>query len=297
MSDIDEVAVLPMGATVPPSGTGWPRQLWSLVRTERVLALGVVLSGIAIFLTAFGPLIAPDSTTAASSAVALPPSAAHPFGTDANGTDVLSRVLAAPRVDVSIALAVVVIALVGGGLIGLLVGYVRGPLGELAMRALELAQAFPLFVVAMICIVMLGGSIWDLIGVAALLNAPIYIRLVRSQVLSVREETFVEASRANGLSETRIALRHVLPNSMTAAFAQAPITVGYTILLTAGLSFIGVGIRPPTPEWGSMIASGTNSIVLGQWWMSVFPGAALALTAFGFAAVGEVLVSHLGERR
>jgi peptide/nickel transport system permease protein len=269
----------------------------ALLRTERVLALGVVLSAIAIFLAVFGPVIAPDSTTAASSAVALPPSAAHWFGTDANGTDVLSRVLAAPRIDVSIALAVVAISLIGGALVGLLVGYVRGRLGELAMRALELAQTFPLFVVAMICITMLGGSIWDLIGVAALLNMPIYIRLVRSQVLSVREETFVEASRANGLSETRIALRHVLPNSMTAAFAQAPITVGYTILLTAGLSFIGVGVRPPTAEWGSMIAAGTNSIVLGQWWMSVFPGAALALTAFGFAAVGEVLVSHLGERR
>jgi peptide/nickel transport system permease protein len=110
---------------------------------------------------------------------------------------------------------------------------------------------------------------------------------MRTQVLTLRDRLFVEAARADGDSEISIALRHVLPNALTPAWAQASITMGWSIIVTAGLSFIGAGIRPPTPEWGSMIASGANGIVIGEWWTSVFPGLAMSLAVFGFASVGE----------
>jgi peptide/nickel transport system permease protein len=267
-----------------------------VLRSQRTFALGLVIVPIVLFLTVFGPLLAPYPPQTATPSVELPPSPRHLFGTDANGFDVFSRVVAAPRVDISIALGVMVLAFAIGSLLGLVVGYTTTTLGELFMRGIELVQAFPLFVLAVITVVMLGGSTLDLIGVAAVLNVPIYVKLVRTQVLSVRKLTFVEAARAAGLTENQIALRHVLPNSISSALAQAPITIGYTVLLTAGLSFIGAGIKPPTAEWGSMIASGTEGIVIGQWWTSVFPGAALALSAFGFSVLGEFLHNLTGDR-
>jgi peptide/nickel transport system permease protein len=145
---------------------------------------------------------------------------------------------------------------------------------------------------------MSGRNIWTIVLVAALLNAPIYIRLMYGQVVSLRERAFVEASRAVGNSEFDTALRYVLPNALPPVFAQVPVTLGYTILITAGLSFIGAGVRPPTAEWGSMIASGTSGLTLGQWWTSVFPGVAISLTVFGFAALGEGMRhARLGAQR
>jgi peptide/nickel transport system permease protein len=132
--------------------------------------------------------------------------------------------------------------------------------------------------------------------VIALLNGPIYLRLIRAEVLSLRERTFVEAARANGDHGVSIAIRHVLPNAMTPGFAQASITFGFAILITAGLSFIGAGVQPPTPEWGSMIAAGKDGVVIGVWWPSVFPGIAMSLTVFGFAIIGEALQAVLLRR-
>jgi peptide/nickel transport system permease protein len=169
----------------------------------------------------------------------------------------------------------------------------RGFAGELAMRFSDTVQAFPLFVLAVVFVTMAGRSTTNIIIVIGILNIPIFLRLTRTQVLSVRERTFVEAARANGGSETSIAVRHVLPNSLTPGLAQMSVTLGWAILVTAGLSFIGAGVQPPTPEWGQMIASGAGGIIIGQWWTSVFPGIAMSLAVFGFAIVGDALQSIL----
>ena len=264
-----------------------------LVAESWMVKIGLLIVVIAVFLTLFGPIIAPQPLETSTPDVLEPPSGAHWFGTDANGFDVFSRVLAAPRVDVAIALAATLLSLVLGSFIGLVVSFFRGWAGELSMRFVDVAQAFPLFVLAIIFVIGRGRSVFNIIVVIALLNIPIFLKLIRSEVLSLRERVFVESARAGGDSGLSIALRHVLPNALSPGFAQASITMGYSIIIAAGLSFIGAGIQPPTPEWGSMIASGANGIQIGQWWPSLFPGIAMSLTVFGFAVVGETMQAVL----
>ena len=267
-----------------------------LVRRSLLLKVGLLLVAVALFLTVFGPIIAPHPTTTASGDVNLPPSGEHWFGTDASGFDVFSRAIAAPRIDVTIAVVATVLSVVLGSLVGLLASFFRGWAGELVMRASDTVQAFPLFVLAVVFVVLAGRSYVNIVVVIALLNVPIYLRLIRSEVLSLRERTFVEAARANGDSPVSIAVRHVLPNAMTPGFAQAPITLGFAIIIIAGLSFIGAGVQPPTPEWGAMINAGKDDIILGGWWTSVFPGAMMSLTVFGFAVVGEAVQAVMMRR-
>jgi len=150
-------------------------------------------------------------------------------------------------------------------------------------------------VLAMILVTTSGASLTALVFAIAFLNIPIFMRLMRSQVLSVKGRSFVEAARAAGHREFKIAVRHVLPNSLEPGLIQASVTIGFSIILTAGLSFVGAGVRPPTPEWGSMISSGSNAIILGQWWPSVFPGIAMSIAVLGFAIVGEALQDALGR--
>jgi peptide/nickel transport system permease protein len=268
-----------------------------LLRTSWLFRVGLALVVVACVLAVIGPWIAPYPVETATADTNLPPSREYWFGTDPSGFDVFSRVIAAPRVDVAIALAATAFSLIIGAAVGLAVSFFRGWFGEVTMRIVDMIQSFPLFVLAIIIVVMAGRSVWNVIIVVALLNIPIYIRLVRAEVLAIRERTFVEAARAGGSSELSIACRDVLPNAMSPALAQAPITVGFAILTTAGLSFIGAGVRPPTPEWGAMIAAGTGQIIVGQWWTSFFPGVAISLTVFGFAVVGEALRAILLRHR
>jgi peptide/nickel transport system permease protein len=261
----------------------------SILRGSLLAKIGAIIVFGFVLLAIIGPWIARYNTTSATSDVNQAPSGAHWFGTDASGFDIFSRVLAAPRIDVTIAVVATLLSLVMGSLIGLLASFFRGFAGELVMRTSDTVQAFPLFVLAIVVVVGFGRSYIVIVIVIALLNVPIYLRLIRAEVLSLRERTFVEAARATGDRGVSIAIRHVLPNAMTPGFAQASITFGYSIIITAGLSFIGAGVQPPTPEWGSMIAAGKDGIIIGQWWPSVFPGLAMSACVFGFAVVGEAL--------
>jgi peptide/nickel transport system permease protein len=225
-----------------------------------------------------------------------PPGHGHLFGTDSSGFDVFSRVIAAPRIDVTIALAATILSSAVGSLIGLLASFSRGWLGALVMRASDSVQASPLLVIAIVFVVVAGRSIPNMIFVISLLQIPIYLRLIRTEVVSLRERTFVEAARANGDRGLSIALRHILPNAITPAFAQAPITFGFSMLTAAGLSFIGAGVQPPAAEWGAMISSGRSDLILGDWWTTVFPGAALSITVFGFALVGSAIQTVFDRR-
>jgi peptide/nickel transport system permease protein len=213
----------------------------------------------------------------------------HWFGTDSAGLDVFSRVLAAPRADVAIAVGANLFSLITGSLIGLLAGTARTWLGALVMRISDLVQSFPVFITGMILVTLAGRSNATIVVTLALLYTPIYVRLTRSEVLTQRNRGFIDAARVLGKSEAFIALRHVLPNALAPAMIQASVTIGFAILMTAGLSFVGAGVRPPTPEWGLMIAAGADGIVQGEWWPSVFPGIAISITVFGYAAFGNGL--------
>jgi peptide/nickel transport system permease protein len=160
-------------------------------------------------------------------------------------------------------------------------------LSGLVMRAADVLQAFPVFVFAIALVASLGQSLQTVIIAIAFVNTPIYLRLMRAQVIAIRQMRFVEASLVAGLSDLQTVLRHVIPNALGPVLAQLSVNIGWAILLTAGLSFIGAGVRAPTPEWGSMIAMGFQNVVTGQWWPSVFPGIALAITVFGFALIGS----------
>jgi peptide/nickel transport system permease protein len=265
------------------------------IRGNGLLIVGLLIVAASLFLAVFGEALAPYDPQVPTGNIAQPPSAEHWFGTDATGLDIFSRVIAAPRTDVTIALAAAVVSLVAGTLIGLAAGFYRGFGSELIMRISDVIQSFPVFILAMILVALGGRSTINLVIALAFLYTPIFIRLTRSEVLSQRSRTYVESARALGNSEGRIALIHVLPNSLAPALIQASVTIGWGILLTAGLSFIGAGVRPPTPEWGLMISNGANGIILGEWWPSVFPGIAISLTVFGYAAVGNTLEQSYGS--
>ena len=257
-----------------------------------------------IVLTAVGPYLAPYSTINASPTDRLiPPSPAHWLGTDDNGIDILSRLLAAPRTDVVVAVIATAISVLLGSPLGVMIALLESRKGagstivaEIAMRLLEVIQAFPVFVFAMVLVAVFGGTKVNIIAAIAFVNTPVFVRLVRSDVLSLVQRPFAEAARAVGNSEWRIGFRHILPNAIPTIFVQLSVTVGFAILLTAGLSFVGAGVKPPTPELGSMIASGAKFLIIGQWWPALFPGIALGLVVFSFGVFGEVMTKIMEPR-
>ena len=265
------------------------------LRRQPSAVAGVVIALIALFLAAVGPMIVPyDPVTASPGNQLQPPSLRHIMGTDNNGMDVFSRVVASPRTDLTIAIFGTLGAILAGVPLGLVAGYYRGFLSEVLMRVSDIVQSFPVFLLGMALVVVTGQDIKNVIYVVAAINCPIYVRLVRSQVLFLRERMFIEAARALGGRDRWLIREHVLPNAIGPVVANASVTIGWAILLTAGLSFIGAGVRVPTPEWGLMIAGGAKNIYTGEWWASVFPGIALAITVLSFALVGEAL-SHLTD--
>lgn len=279
-----------------------------------MLIFGILLVSVSIFLAFFGPYVSPyDPVMTTGEKSLLPPPSlmqvpnliveaisgkltkpVHWLGTDNSGLDILSRIMCAPRTDITIGLAATCLSVILGTLLGLYAGYYRNWASEILMRVSDVSQSFPVFIVAMILVSMSGRNTANIILALMLVYIPIYIRLTRSRVMTVRERPFVEAARAMGNSEMSIAFRHVLPNSLTPSLIQASVNVGWAILLTSGLSFVGAGVRPPTPEWGSMIALGSDFLVLGDWWPSVFPGVAISVVVFGYAIVGNALEEAYG---
>ena len=266
------------------------------------LTVAVVILTCMVFCAIWGPRLAPYNPELPDQAVRLSaPSRHHLFGADVNGFDVFSRVISAPRLDLLIPAVSVSVSLAVGSFLGLLGGFfagrrsVSGWLAELLTRLMDIIQSFPVFIVALVLVGVAGGGTQNVIIILAVLFTPIFFRYVRGQVLSERERLFIEAGVAIGNSRWRLLALYVLPNSFTPALVQASPMMGFAILLTAGLSFVGAGVRPPTPEWGAMIAAGAEQMVTGQWWASVFPGLAIGLTVFALAIVGEALRVRLEE--
>lgn len=256
--------------------------------------VGLALLGLFLVLAVIGPYVAPyDPTLVELGQQLQPPCLRHPFGTDSVGRDVFSRVLAAARIDVAMALGSVMVALCLGVLAGMVSGYVGGWVDEVLMRVMDVVQSFPAFILALSIVAVFGQSLLNIMIVIALIYVPPYARLMRTQVLSARERQYVQAARVVGNSHARILLAHVLPNTVMPVLVIATLNLGWAILTTAGLSFLGAGVEPPHSEWGEMVASGTQDLVSGFWWTSVFPGLMLFLFILACNLVGEALQRRL----
>ena len=271
------------------------RSIWRMLTGfEKSIAMSMF---IILVLTVIGPWIAPQPTEKATPSLRLlPPSFDHFFGTDSNGMDVFSRVLASFRVDVAIAVIATSISVIVGSALGVLIAQFESSGSELrfrrfaaevALRTLDVIQAFPVFIFAMVLVAIRGTSLTNIIAAIAFVNLPVFIRLVRSEILSLQSQPYTEAAIAVGNSHFRVGYRHLLPNAVPAVVVQVSVTVGFAILLTAGLSFVGAGVNPPTPELGAMIAGGARFLITDQWWPAVFPGFVLAYTVFTFGLFGE----------
>jgi peptide/nickel transport system permease protein len=247
---------------------------------------------------ALGPDLAPYDPLASDTAAALTgPSAAHWFGTDQLGRDIFSRIVVAARLDLGIAFASVALAFGIGTLAGLVAGYRGGWIDNVVGRAVDTIMAFPLFVLAMGIVAALGNSVANIVYATAIINLPIYARLARAEANVRRDAGFIEAARLCGNSEARIVLGQLLPNIMPLMMVQVSLTLGYAILNAAGLSFIGLGVRPPTAEWGIMVAEGASFIISGEWWIAFFPGIVLMAAVFCFNLMGDGLRDIVDPRR
>ena len=245
-----------------------------------------------------GPWIAPYDPLASNTTSALqPPSAKHWFGTDQLGRDILSRVMVAARLDMLIAVASVALVFALGGLSGTAAGFFGGWTDRIVGRIADTIMAFPLFVLAMGIVAALGNTVTNIVIATAIINFPLYARVARAEANVRREAGFVQAARLSGNGEWRILLTQILPNIMPIMVVQMSLTMGYAILNAAGLSFIGLGVRPPTPEWGIMVAEGAGFIVSGEWWIAFFPGAALMLAVFCFNLLGDGLRDIVDPQR
>ena len=238
----------------------------------------------------FGPFVVPYDPLASDTAAALkPPSRLHWFGTDQLGRDIFSRVVVATRLDTFIAVASVVLVFLMGGLAGIAAGYFGGWTDRIVGRIADTIMAFPLFVLAMGIVAALGNTVQNIILATAIVNFPLYARVARAEANVRRNAGFVQAARLSGNGEFRILLVHILPNIMPIMIVQMSLTMGYAILNAAGLSFIGLGVRPPTAEWGIMVAEGAGFMVSGEWWIALFPGLALMIAVFCFNLLGDGL--------
>jgi peptide/nickel transport system permease protein len=237
----------------------------------------------------FAPFLAPYDPLAQDLATRLrPPSPEHWLGTDQLGRDILSRLLYGTRISLLIGVVVVASAGIFGTLVGLVAGYAGGLVDELLMRLTEVFLAFPPLILAMAIAGALGPSLTNAIIAIAAVTWAIYARLARGQILSLRRREFVEAAHGIGASQIRIVLRHLLPNAVAPLLVQASFDMGSAIIAAAGLSFIGFGAQPPTPEWGVMISEGRNYIST-QPWLSLFPGLAILFAVGSFNLLGDGL--------
>jgi len=259
-------------------------------------ALGVAIIALVLLLAAFGPLIAPYNPDQINLlAVLQPPSVHHWFGTDNLGRDLFSRVIVGTRISVEVAVIILSLSVTFGTAVGIVSGLVGGLFDEIVMRFTDLFLAFPGFILAAAIAATLGPSLPHTVLALAVVFWPWYTRLIRGQVLSLREREFVLAARVARAGTVWIATRHLARNVLAILVVQVSLDVGYAILATSSLSFLGLGAQPPSPEWGAIIAEG-RSYIQTAWWWSTFAGIALALTVLGFNLLGDGLRDWIDPR-
>jgi peptide/nickel transport system permease protein len=274
------------------------RQVRYVLGENPITLIAFILFLLIVLAAVFGPHLVPYDPLASNTAEAMrPPSAHHWFGTDQLGRDIFSRVVVATRLDFLIAVTSVALVFLMGGLAGVAAGFFGGWTDRIVGRIADTIMAFPLFVLAMGIVAALGNTVQNIVIATAIVNFPLYARIARAEASMRREAGFVEAARLSGNSDWRILTFQILPNVLPILVVQMSLTMGYAILNAAGLSFIGLGVRPPTPEWGIMVAEGAQFIVSGEWWNATFPGAALMLAVFCFNLLGDGLRDMIDPRR
>ena len=277
------------------SSTG--RHIAYVLRSNPVTALAATGTVLLILIAILAPVLAPYDPVASNVPQALqPPSWSHLAGTDQLGRDILSRIIWAARLDLMIAVSAVSLSFATGAVIGGFCGYRGGRLDRWVGRFVDVLMAFPLFVLAMAMVAALGNRVENIVIATAVINLPFYIRFARAEVNVRRNAGWVEAARACGDSHLSVVLRVLLPNILPAMAVQISLNLGWAILNAAGLSFIGLGVTAPTPEWGIMVAEGARCITTGKWWLVAMPGLALMLTVLCFNLLGDGLRDILDPR-
>jgi peptide/nickel transport system permease protein len=262
------------------------------IKKSALALTGIAIVVFLILIAILAPLIAPYPADVEREthldAKFLPMSLEHPFGTDSLGRDILSRVLYGTRISLMVGILVVMIALVIGVPLGGMAGYLGGSIDDVIMRTTDMFLSFPPLLLPLAISAALGPNLTNAMIAVAVTWWPWYTRIIRGQALSIRERSFVEIARSIGVKDTHIILRHILPNTLPPVIVQASMDVGYAILTTAGLSFLGAGAQPPTPEWGLMVAS-SRIYFLQYWWTVAFPGLAIFASVLGFNLLGDGL--------
>jgi peptide/nickel transport system permease protein len=279
----------------------WRRFNHHFFRGKPLNVLGVAVIIVFLILTAFGEPLAKlrgeayDPTRPNIQDKLVGPSWEHWFGTDDLGRDVFSRTISGAKYSLAIAFVILIIAVTSGTLIGAVAGYMGGMTDELLMRLTDMFLAFPALILAIAIAASLGPSLRNTVIALSVVYWPWYARLVRAQVLSIKSRDYIEAARSIGAPGSRVLLRHIMPNAVSVVIIQLTLDVGYAVLATSGLSFIGLGAQPPTPEWGRLITDG-RQFFRDSWWFITFPGVALTLTVLGFNLVGDGLRDYLDPR-
>ncbi len=267
-----------------------------LRRNPRILVGGSLVTFL-VAMAVFAPWIAPYDPTLVDPQIALePPGGAHLFGTDDLGRDVLSRVIWGARISLSVGVIAVGLGFTIGVGLGLAAGYLGGAFDLIAMRAIDALLAFPALILAISITAALGPQIQNAMIAIGVVAIPLYTRLTRGQVLSVRERDYVTAARTVGAPPLRIVLRHIFPNVTNALVVQATLSIAFAILAEASLSFLGLGAQPPTPTWGGDVNYSQRWLSNLMWWMSVGPGLAIFLAVFAFNFLGDALRDALDPR-
>ena len=267
-------------------------------RRSPMAAAGLLLLGAFAMLSILHPWLMPyDPVAADASAVLQAPSAAHWFGTDANVMDVLSRVIYGAIYAFGIAFPAVAVAMLIGVPVGLLTGYLGGWADEVLMRSFDAMRVFPSIILALAVVAAAGPSLVNVVIVLGVLDAPVFARLVRAEVLALRAGGFMESAIAAGNPLGRLLFVHLMPNTLQGTLAQAAVRAAWAVRIATTLAFLGLGIQPPTPEWGTMIRQGAEYMVTGQWWIGVFPGIALILLSLGLNLAGDGIADLMDRRR
>lgn len=281
---------------MPNEHSQFALEIWRRFLRRRSAALGLVILLTMILASVAAPLLTPSDPEAQKLAQALrPPSAEFPLGTDYLGRDLVTRLLYGGRWSLTIGFLAVGLGLAVGVPLGALSGYYGGWVDLLIQRLADTLLAFPGFLLALSLVAILGVGLQNVIISVGISAIPSFIRLVRGSVLTIRHQTYIEAAHAVGVRDRRIILRHVLPNAMAPVIVQATLNLGTSILVAAGLGFLGLGVQSPTPEWGTMLGEGRNYIFSAAY-METFPGIAIFLAVLGFNLMGDGLRDALDPR-
>ena len=269
-----------------------------LLGKQHLLIVGLIIVGFVILTTVLAPFIAPyDPVNYQNGGRLTPPSLKHPLGTDQLGRDVLSRIIYGGNIPLKVAGIAALIALVTGMIIGLFSGYRAGILDRALSLMMDAMYSFPGLILAIAILATMGAGIFGMIFAISFVYIPTYFRVVRSQVLQLREQEFVEAARAEGASSLRILFKHIAPNTVNSVMAVLSFNIADAILTEAGLSFLGFGLPPPAPDWGFDISNGQRFLLAGDWWLITFPGIAIILLCLGFGMIGEGISDMINPRR